>query len=77
MDVYDDSNSARFAEFLLTAISLGFHDANNEQKQLIKSQLERLCIFFLSNRWVLYLELRKYDIIIKEIKNKISDLEKR
>ena len=46
MDKNGDLNSARFAEFLLTAISPGFHDANNEQNQLVKSSLEQLRIFF-------------------------------
>ena len=76
MDKNGDLNSARFVEFLLTVTWPGFHDANKEQKQLVESQLEQLHIFFWHNRWILYLQLRKYNIMIKEMKNKISDLGK-
>ena len=77
MDVYRNLNSAGFADFLLRATATRLQGANRQQEELIESQMEQLRFFLLYNTWVFRLELRKDDIMIKEMKTKISDLEKR
>ena len=74
--LYSNLKSARFANFLLTAIATELQGVNKQQEEVIESQMEQLPIFFAHNTWVFCLELRKRNIMLNEMKSNILDLEK-